>query len=191
MTTREIEALLARYFEGETTLQEEKQLIELMLGPDVPENLKVHQPIFRYMEQSMREALPEPDFLGKFETIISPEEGETKIIPLYKSRNYFVFFSSIAAGVLLVIGLLFTFINDYSGKNQTNKNNHNSEIAYLQTQDVLMFVSGNLNNGLRQVKKLESIDIAMSSIQLINKFNEYQPIIINPDETQKQSSKSK
>ncbi len=191
MTTNEIEILLARYFEGETTLQEENTLREFMLGADVPENLLVHQPLFRYFEQSGQETTNEKDFMHKFEAMIVPAVADTKTVQLHPRPNQIVFISSIAAGVLLVVGLFFTFMNDYSRKNKSVPNTPDTEIAYQQTQEALLFVSGNLNNGIRQVQKLESLDIAMSSIQKINMFYEYQPIIINPDGIKIQSKKSK
>lgn len=50
-----IEELLNKYFEGETSCQEEKELRALFMKGDVPEELKVYTPLFAYMEQEVQE----------------------------------------------------------------------------------------------------------------------------------------
>jgi hypothetical protein len=175
MNTKTIDEILKRYFEGESTLAEEKLLNDFFRQPDIPENLRVHQPLFAYFEQSRSEFM----------------ESDVKVVPMHATRNRILYVSSLAAGVLLVIGLFFTFLNDYSRKNQFYRANPDTEIAYHQAEEALMLVSGNLNNGLRQVQKLESLDKALLNLQIFSKFSQYQPIIINPDETTNQSNKSK
>lgn len=166
MNTKEIESLLDRYFEGESTLQEEQLLRDFFQSPEVPDNLKIHQPLFSYFEQASTETM----------------ESEINVIPRYPKRNRMIYISSLAAGVLLVIGLFFTFLNDYHRKNQLYRLTPDAQVAYSQTQDALLLLSGNLNNGLKQIQKFESLDKAMLNLQLISKFSQYQPLIINPDE---------
>ena len=46
MDYKYIEQLLERYWEGETTLQEESILRTFFSQPEVPENLRKYQPLF-------------------------------------------------------------------------------------------------------------------------------------------------
>lgn len=50
MSHKEITQLLDRYFEGETTLQEEAQLRTFFNRKDVPESLRSYQPMFQFFE---------------------------------------------------------------------------------------------------------------------------------------------
>lgn len=46
-----IEELLNKYFEGETSCEEERELRSFFAGSNVPEELKVYIPLFAYIEQ--------------------------------------------------------------------------------------------------------------------------------------------
>lgn len=175
MTTREIEQVLERYYEGDTTLKEEQLLREYFNGANVADHLKSHQPLFRYFSASASE---------------SPAR-EPLVVSIAPVRHKILYISSLAAGVLLIVGLFFTFLNNQSARNRTLANNHEMQMAYLQAEDALMLVSGNLNNGLHLVRKLSTFDKALNDMQRIGKFSQYQPLIINPDETQKQSINNK
>lgn len=52
---QDIEVLLAKYYEGDTTLDEEKQLREFFQGDTVPAHLHSHAGQFRYFEKARRE----------------------------------------------------------------------------------------------------------------------------------------
>ena len=52
---QDIEALLAKYYEGDTTLDEEKQLREFFRGDSIPVPLRSHAGQFRYFEKARRE----------------------------------------------------------------------------------------------------------------------------------------
>lgn len=49
-----LEQLLHKYFEGETTCEEEKELRRLFRSSNVPEEFKAYSPLFAYMEQENR-----------------------------------------------------------------------------------------------------------------------------------------
>ncbi len=169
MTTSEIEKILDRYYEGDTTLTEEQLLREYFNGAHVADHLKTDQPLFRYFSASASE---------------SPAR-EPQVVSIAPIRHKILYVSSLAAGVLLVIGLFFTFLNNHSNRNHLLNNTIEVQMAYMQTEDALMLVSGNLNNGLHLVRKLATFDKALNDMQRIGKFSQYQPLIINPDETQK------
>jgi hypothetical protein len=50
MNHEAIQQLLDRYFEGETTLQEEAQLRDYFRRDDVPDTLRPYRPLFRFFE---------------------------------------------------------------------------------------------------------------------------------------------
>lgn len=186
MNTREIEKLLEKYEEGGTTLQEEHQLREFFNQPHIPENLQSYQAMFHYFDKAKMEKISDPDF----EAEMDRELTRTPVIRIHSKRNRILYISSIAAGILLVIGLFFTFSQDIFKKSITNKSSSEPAYAYTEVQNALLIVSANLNIGLDQFQRFETFDRAVQNVQKISKFYQYQPININPDMTTNKSIKS-
>jgi hypothetical protein len=102
-----------------------------------------------------------------------------------------VFATSIAASFLLVIGLFFTLRHDVNNRSLQQTDRQDAALAYANASEALMMVSGNLNNGLKQMEKLQVVEKAFKDFTLFHKFYQYQTLIINPDEISNQSIKSK
>jgi hypothetical protein len=191
MNTSEIETLLDKFYEGNSSLSEEKILREFFQGPDVPAHLEPHQPLFVHYATEMKQGIGNEDFERELTAKLTEKPGERPAIRLQPNRNRFLFISGIAAGILLLIGLFFTFQQDVFKNRLGQAGTTDPAIAYADASEALMLVSGNLNNGLRQVERLQMVDKAMKNVQLFNKFYQYQTIIINPDEISNRSIKSK
>ena len=48
-----IEEVLNRYFEGETSVAEECELRRFFAGADVPDHLSVYRPLFAYLDEEI------------------------------------------------------------------------------------------------------------------------------------------
>ena len=173
MNTKEIEILLDKYYEGETSLGEERQLKEFFRSKDLPEHLLKHRQWFAYLEVSGNEEMK--DF--------------TPLIALESKPKPYYYITGIAAGILLLIGLYFTFQHDIFRNIKMIKPDQDKEIAFLQAREALLMVSVGLNTGLDQVQRFHVFDNAMENAQKLNKFYECQTLIINPDEQTNQSKK--
>jgi hypothetical protein len=84
-----IEDLVNKYFEGETTCEEERELRRYFTSEDVPKGLQAYRPIFAYFEEEAKQNKQ------------SRTEGKNKNI---KQRLIYAF-SGMAAGILLAIGI--------------------------------------------------------------------------------------
>ncbi len=191
MTTNGIEILLEKYFEGNTSIREEKTLRDYFQGNDIPLHLRDYKPLFTYLAQEQMIDMPEPNFEQK---VVAKLTGDEKVIPvfrLYSTKNRLAFITSIAAGFLLLIGLFFTFRNDVFKEKYSQTKLTDTNLAYANASEALLLVSGNLNFGLKQVERLGTVDKAMKNMQLFNKFYQVETLIINPDEIINQSIKSK
>lgn len=89
-----IDDLLNRYFEGETSAEEEKQLRAFFTSGDVPAHLRVHRPLFIYFEEEIRQ-----------------EKEPVRQIGINRRKTMY-WISGIAAGVLLLLGIGQQFIFD-------------------------------------------------------------------------------
>jgi hypothetical protein len=182
MNTREIEKLLEKYEEGLTTTSEEKELKEFFRGPDVPENLRHYVSLFRYFDQARSEKITDPDFDLKTDHLLThaPPNATRRTLRVTRYASRVTYFS-IAASILLIIGLFFTFRQDIFKKNVRYDSATDAVYAYAEVQQALLTVSANLNIGLDQFRRFEPIGKAMQNVQKFSKFYQYQPIIINQD----------
>ena len=90
-----IEELLNKYFEGETTCDEERQLQQFFTQGIVPEHLEAYRPLFAFFkeEKQLQSA-----------TAATPEQKPPKQkIPFRRRILYGL--SGIAAGLLLLLGI--------------------------------------------------------------------------------------
>ena len=93
---KDIETLLNKYFEGETTCEEERRLRRFFAEGLVPEHLEVYRPMFAFFEAEQKE-LPEISGIGNAVEMpeLAPFEKKTKTISL----------SLIAPTILLLVGI--------------------------------------------------------------------------------------
>ena len=132
---KHIEGLLKRFFEGQTSNDEEQRLYEFFAGNDVPEHLIQYKPVFVYFDEGIKDEfsknvteepvvlLSQIDDIEK-DTFIAETFSENstvslssridselreKDIPVHRKRNVKWIFWSCAAAVLLVLILLNPF----------------------------------------------------------------------------------
>jgi hypothetical protein len=99
MDYRYIEQLLERYWEGETTLQEESILRTFFSQPDIPEHLRKFQPLF-ICEQQKEEPLGED-----FDARILEQIGETPVAKTISLKDRLMPLFKAAAIVAIVLTL--------------------------------------------------------------------------------------
>lgn len=189
MNTSVIEDLLARFYEGNTTLEEEQALREFFRRMDVPAHLKSHQQMFTYFSDKSCEEQNDPGFEQKM-TLLLTGKTEPDVVRMNPARIRLRYVLSIAATILLMVGIFITFQYEVrqSGKMAGKVD---LEIAYSNVNEALLLVSGNLNCGMKQAEKLQMIDKAIFQLEYFNKFYQYESKIFNPDLIMNQSIKSK
>lgn len=176
MNIKEIEKLLEKYEEGETTLREEQYLKEFFSGTDIPENLQPYRTVFSYYSRTKKEHISDPEFERKSDRRLT----ETQVTRInFKKQLTYIF--SLAASIIIVIGLFFTFRQDTMEKNLPQPVTSDQAYAMAEVEDALLSVSVNLNIGLDQLQRFETIGDALQSIQKFSKFYQYQSMIINQD----------
>lgn len=97
-----IDELLDKYFEGETSCEEDCKLRRFFTEEEVPEHLQVYRPLFAYLDRKAT------SITGKeAASTTGPEERYQKQPSGKPSRRYRMFHtvSSIAAGLLLLTGV--------------------------------------------------------------------------------------
>jgi len=169
MKNNRIEILLEKFFEGETSVHDEKILKEFFIQNDIPDNLKKHQALFRYYHN---ESLKTTDIPYK----------ELKDIKHYSTQKHkksnfskYYLFTGVAASLVILISVFwlknsfkpFSFISS-----QINKEIENPEEFYKQTFDAFLMVSEKINSGLKPARKIKTINEGLEKtkdMQLLSK----------------------
>ena len=164
----QIQQLLTKYFEGNTTLEEERFLQEYFAaGAGIDEDLhsmKKHFELFRIGSRL------------SFDTV-AIESGILKCIESYEHemhppvRQINLTKLLIAASIALVI----TFSGIFFLKNK-NSSLHDTysdpQLAYQETQKALLYVSQKMNKGLDPLSKISKINTGTSQLKKLEKMDE-------------------
>jgi hypothetical protein len=188
MNTKEIEQLLGKYFEGETSLLEEKLLKEFFSGDDIPEDFRQYQPMFSFFNSEASLSLSDEQQERVLERRLEQYREETSAVKSHPGKKRLYYFSGIAAGLLLLAALVFTLRNEIGRRHHHELSNPEAEVAYAQTKQALLLVSVGLNTGLDAIQRLGTLNNAMEQVQKINKFYNYQNQFINPEWMQSPST---
>ena len=156
MDFKQIEYLLEKYYEGETTVDEEETLKQFFVSADVPARLKAEQAQFLFLAQAAKE-----------NTVRSYDEVTTsRKAPAAKRIVLNPFFKTIAAAAcfaaLLCAGGGF-YLMEHAGTSATlskNSTDYRTLLAYAQTRQALLKISTKLNMGNDQVERLVKLSEA-------------------------------
>lgn len=143
MESKQIEILLEKYFEGQTSLTEEQQLKNYFSTDKVDPHLKKYQSIFETFKK-------EKEILF------------TKKVELPKKTTNRFNWISIAASVVLFFGMLFYFNQAKSDENLGTYSN--PEEAFVATQKALKMISEEVNKGKQGITYLNEYEQTKKTI---------------------------
>lgn len=136
-----IENLLARYEDGNTTLEEEKILKDFFTSEDVPPHLIEYQTLFTY-------------------SVNAKTTTFNKVVTYHKKKKSFAFIG-IAASIVIAVGLFVALNNPAAELDQQQLGTiEDPEQAYLKAKETLLMVSGALNFGQKELAYVEEFDKA-------------------------------
>lgn len=149
MELDKIENILEKYFQGETTIAEEKELKEYFSSPNVAQHLEQYKPMFGYFSQVK-------------------QQKTTQEIPLQtKKRN--VAWLSIAASAVVLLGIgAFYFATQKTTPPVVAQSElgtyDNPEEALAATQKALALLSNNVNVGIESVQYIQEYEQSKNKI---------------------------
>ncbi len=160
---QEIEKLLEKYYEGETTLQEEKYIKEFFSKSNVPAHLQQHIAEFAYYHQAARET-PSKNLN---EALLSKIEKKGRIIQ-FRALSL-----RIAAGIALLIGgfsVGYYYSNSGTNIAFTESSHETAMKETLQFQQVNLTSASERIDAVNQSLKLKELDKDLIQL-LINTLN--------------------
>jgi hypothetical protein len=166
MKKEELDRLLAKYYNGETTGEEEDILRVFFTAGDVPPGYEAEIDIFSFYNNAVEVPEPSDDLEVRiFAGIDNADEQPGK----RTNRKYFVTFLSSAAAIAVLMLSYFIF----KGNAVPRDTYTDPKIAYAETMQILMNVSSQLNQGVRALEPVgkmnEAVEMSISSIKRINK----------------------
>jgi hypothetical protein len=144
MELKLVEQLLDKYFEGTTTIGEEKQIKAYFSSNDVAPHLAKYQALFGYFETQK-------------ETQFEPK------IPVLPRKQNTVKWMGIAASFVVLFGLA-TFYFSTEPKQDDLGTYNNPEEAFAATQIALLMVAEQVNVGMQSVSHLNEYEKTKKSI---------------------------
>ena len=165
MSSQRIEKILAKYFEGETSLSEERTLREFFFQDEVPAHLSELKEQFELYERESREELPDDFDEVLFNTIEKRERSHKAF-----RRTYFYYITGVAATILILITIYVRF--DPFTNNNTTYNEEEANIAFTEASRILYFVSDKFNKGTNPLGKVARFDEGMDNMSSVKKFDD-------------------
>lgn len=140
---KNIEKLLEKYFEANTTVAEETALRDYFMQEQVAIHLERYRPLFNYFSSAK-------------------EERYTRQVPLKTAKKIDFRWVSVAAAVVLAFGIYFG-TDGY----QTYQEQKQAEYAYQETKKAMRLLAENFNKGTEKVAYLKEFEVAKEKV-----FNE-------------------
>jgi uncharacterized protein HemX len=146
MALDNIEKLVTKYFEAETSIAEEKELKAYFSSPNVAPHLEQYKPLFGFAVQAK-------------------QEQYTKSVPLKNTKKGGMYWLSIAATVIVLLGVsLFTF-NQYKQPDAADLGTYNDpQVALKETQKALAMISEHVNKGIGTMSYLSVYEQSKNKI---------------------------
>ncbi|NRD19776.1 hypothetical protein HNV08_06920 [Winogradskyella eckloniae] len=154
MVLNNIEKLIEKYNNAETTLKEEAQLKAYFLSDDVAPHLEHYKPMFQYFSNSKKEQY-------------------TKDVPLKSIKTKLYQWISVAAVTVLMLGLI---VPKVLGPSEQDLRDQEMALAtYNQTMEAFNLISLGMNKGKTQLTNLalvsENINEGVEQASRLEEFN--------------------
>jgi len=150
MVLNNIEELLEKYNNAETSLKEEAQLKAYFAGDDVAAHLEHYKPLFQYFS-------------------LSQQEQYTKDVSLNTKKTKLYQWISVAAVAVLMLGLI---VPKMFGPTEQEK--QEALLVYNQTMEAFNLISLGMNEGKEQLSSLALVsDNIYEGVEKANVLGEF------------------
>ena len=160
MDSKQVNSLLEKYWNCETSLEEEQVLRKHFNGQDIPDSLSDTAALFQYFEAEKTQVLDH-----SFDNVVINElherpKGKVIALPLIKIAR-------IAAGVLVVIAAAY-FIREEIRKSyppEIAETYSDPKLALEETKKALMMISNSFNKAQKGAEQIKIFNKAETEIQ--------------------------
>ncbi|MFW5831078.1 MAG: hypothetical protein ACOCVA_02420 [Prolixibacteraceae bacterium] len=157
MELKEAKKILQRYFDGETTLEEERKLEDYFRSENVADELKQYSGFFDGISELAEvsgEATIEEDVMDH---ILENEQKEKS-----KYRQLWRTVTGIAASVILILGGFLLWEQQQKPYEDTFDN---PEVAYAYAQQTMKYVGAKYNKGVEELSNFNKLETATEPLE--------------------------
>ena len=136
MELHNIKQLLEKYFEGQTSIQEEKELKNYFASENISPELMQYQDLFAYFSEEQQ------------------TETQKEFVLKQKTQQKWLW---MAASAIIVLTIGFTFLKQPIASDDLGTFD-NPEIAFEETQKALQLLAENLNRGKQKIEYIQEYE---------------------------------
>jgi len=161
MDFKRIEQLLEKYWNAETSLEEETELHQFFQQADVPENLKETATLFRYFETEKARSLNE-----NFDAAVTKQIKQRRRGKIVSMTNWFQI-ARVAAGIVVIVAAVYMIGHEVrkSSPNEVTDTESDPKLAFEQTKKALLMISKNFGKAQQEASKINLLNEAEEKIQ--------------------------
>ena len=159
MDSKHIEELLEKYWNAETTLEQEEELRVFFQSSNIPENLSETATLFRYFENEKSRKLNE-----KFDADVTKQLQQRqggKIVPM---TDWFRM-ARVAAGIIVVVAAIFLIGKGVRKNQEIPDTQSDPKLAFEETKKALMMISKNFHKAQKEASMINLLNEAEQTIQ--------------------------
>ena len=159
MDSEKIDKLLARYWDCETSLEEEQQLRDYFSG-DVPDHYAEAGNLFRYFHKQKKKSLMDGAFDGQVMRKIRTSHGGKSTSLVFNTMR-------IAAGIAVLIAAVWLVRIEVRESNTAEMADtyDDPRMAFEETKKALMMISKSFGTAEEQAKKINLFNEAQKNIR--------------------------
>jgi hypothetical protein len=163
MDYKHIEELLEKYWNGETSLDEEQQLKAFFRSDDVPASMKTTADLFRFFEAERSNAVEE-NFDRSVAKQLRQRRGGKVVAMMSFARV-----ARIAAGIAVVVASVY-FVREevrkaYPEEMMLEDTYDDPRVAFEETKKALMMISKSFGKAKSEAEKIKMFNEAEKKIQ--------------------------
>jgi len=161
-----IKQLLEKFYNGESSPDEEAALKEFFRQPSIPEELEVDRELFLYTSQASNAQIESPLLEQKIAAWVDQQEGSEAKTRKFRVWNSFI---GIAASIAIIVACYFTLFQ----KERKMKDTYtNPQLAYAETKRTLLYISRMLNKGTAPLANIDRINQGMDQLSSFSSIND-------------------
>jgi hypothetical protein len=161
MDSKEIVQLLEKYWNCDTTLEEENQLSNFFSSADVPSHLHETSELFHYYDDQRKQPLSDKIFDAVILKKLKEASPEGKVVKMF----YYV--AKIAAGLIVVLAAGYLVRQEVrkSYPAEVADTYSDPKLALEETKKALMLISKSFGKARKEASKIEMFNEAEKAIQ--------------------------
>jgi len=173
MKNQEIRSLLEKYYDGNTSKEEEKVLIQYFSTQEIDPEFLVDKEYFEFLGKEIDQVSGIDDFSDQiWENIEKHEDKFKHKIFTYSSLNKIIL--AVAASIIIaVVSITIIKYDDLTREKQIQfaDTYDNPEMAYIEAKKALLLISKTFNKGTNHINNLESFEKGTKNLGLIENFD--------------------